>query len=103
MSLADELAGTIRQLAQRGIERLPQGDAARRTAKTALIRPIDYMRWAEFDSVLKRISLLPGQRVLDVASPQWLTLALADTNPKAEFVYTNILESEIAPYRQIAE
>jgi SAM-dependent methyltransferase len=103
MSGVEDLAHQIQRIARRALELLPRGDNAHRVARSAVIRPIDYMRWAEFDSVLRRLVLKPGERVLDIASPQWFTLALADANPQTEFVYTNILEAEIAPFRRIAE
>jgi SAM-dependent methyltransferase len=98
-----ELAQRIQHLARRTLDALPPTDPARAVARTALVRPIDYMRWAEFEAVLRTLALQPGERVLDVGSPQWLTLALADAHPQTELVYTNIIERELAPFRRIAE
>lgn len=75
---------------------------ARNVAKYASIHPIDYMRYAEFEVLLRMLYLQPGQSILDVASPQWFTLHLAACNPKVRFNYINILESEIEHYRTIA-
>src|SRR5664279_3859268 len=83
-----ELGRRIQQLARRAVATLPSRDPARTAAHTAIVRPIDYMRWAEFEAVLRTLALQPGERVLDVGSPQWLTLALADAHPQTEFVYT---------------
>ena len=51
------------------------------------------MRWAEFEAVLRMLHLSPGQKVLDVASPQWFTLHLAARHPDVQFRYINIQES----------
>ncbi|MEO8842387.1 MAG: class I SAM-dependent methyltransferase [Kofleriaceae bacterium] len=98
-----ELSQRIQRLARRTLDALPPIDPACAVARTALVRPIDYMRWAEFEAVLRTLALQPGERVLDVGSPQWLTLSLAEAHPQTEFVYTNIIERELAPFRAIAD
>jgi len=98
-----ELAERIRRLADRALAALPRKDPAHAAARTATIRPIDYMRYAELAAVLPKLHLRAGERVLDVGSPQWLTLALADAHRDTEFIYTNIIERELAPFRKIAE
>lgn len=103
MAAATELAQRIQRLAKAALAALPPADPARGAARTALVRPIDYMRWAEFAALLPRLALWPAERVLDVGSPQWLTLALADAHPETELVYTNIIERELAPFHRIAE
>jgi len=96
-------ASDIRRLA-RGIDGARcQDPRAAKLAARAIIRPIDYMRWAEFEAVLRMLALSPGQKVLDVASPQWFTLHLAARHPEVQFSYINILESEVEPYRAIAD
>jgi SAM-dependent methyltransferase len=60
------------------------------------------MRYAEFEGILRELDLRPGQRVLDVSSPQWFAVYLADANPNVDIVYTNLLEEEVAPFREIA-
>ena len=47
-----ELGRRIQELAQRALAALPARDPARTAARTAVVRPIDYMRWAEFAAVL---------------------------------------------------
>jgi len=98
-----ELAERIQRLARRTLAAVAPNDPAHAVARTALVRPIDYMRWAELAAVLRTLVLRPAERVLDVGSPQWLTLALAEAHPKTEFVYTNIIERELAPFRRIAD
>ncbi|MCG3170768.1 MAG: hypothetical protein CALGDGBN_02336 [Pseudomonadales bacterium] len=96
-------ASDIRRLA-RGIDSIRCQDArAEKLAARAVARPIDYMRWAEFEAVLRMFQVSPGQRVLDVASPQWFTLHLAARHPEVQFSYINIQESEVAPFRAISE
>ncbi|OIP08557.1 MAG: hypothetical protein AUK49_10845 [Betaproteobacteria bacterium CG2_30_68_42] len=86
-------ASDIRRLA-RGIDRARcQDPRFEKLAARAVVRPIDYMRWAEFEAVLRMLHLSPGQKVLDVASPQWFTLHLAARHPDVQFRYINIQES----------
>jgi SAM-dependent methyltransferase len=100
---AADLARRIQRLAERALATLPANDPSRALAATARVRPIDYMRWAEFGALLPRLALRSGQRVLDVGSPQWLALALADAHRDCDFIYTNIIARELDPFRRIAE
>jgi SAM-dependent methyltransferase len=59
------------------------------------------MRWAEFEAILSNLRLRPGMRVLDVGSPQWLTVFLASRHKDTQFVYTNIIDSELQPFEEI--
>ncbi|MDD1469178.1 hypothetical protein MEO43_28915, partial [Dolichospermum sp. ST_sed5] len=38
------------------------------------LKLIDYMRYAEFSAIYTWLSLKPGQRILDVSSPQWFSI-----------------------------
>jgi SAM-dependent methyltransferase len=61
------------------------------------------MRYAEFDVVLRQLELRDRLAVLDVGSPQWLSLVLASRHPNVAFHYVNIVDSEREPFREIAE
>ena len=61
------------------------------------------MRYAEFDAILRDLQLESGMQILDVSSPQWFSLYLANNYPDIEFQYINILDSELDPYAEIAE
>lgn len=102
LSQATEAGRLIRQIAGLAKQQLINNPQAFKIACKTRTRPIDYMRWAEFDAVLRMLDLKPGQTVLDVASPQWLTLYLASNNPEAHFNFVSIMESEVEPYRAIA-
>lgn len=102
LNLATEAGHLIRQIAGEAQPRLMNNPLAFKIARKTRIRPIDYMRWAEFDAVLRLLDLKPGQSVLDVASPQSLTLYLAAKNPGVHFIFISIMESEVEPYRAIA-
>jgi ubiquinone/menaquinone biosynthesis C-methylase UbiE len=67
------------------------------------LKLIDYMRYAEFSAIYTRLSLKPGQRVLDVSSPQWFSIFLAHQYPLVHFDYINIIDSEIELYRKICD
>lgn len=99
---ATEAAQLIRRIAGAAQQRLRNNQPAFRISRKTRSRPIDYMRWAEFDAVLRMLDLRPGQTVLDVASPQWLTLYLAAKNPDIHFNYINIMDIGVEPYRAIA-
>ena len=64
---------------------------------------IDYMRYAEFSAIDNWISLKSGQRVLDVSSPQWFSMFLAQKYPSVHFDYINLVDSEIELYRRICD
>jgi SAM-dependent methyltransferase len=57
----------------------------------------------EFPLADEQLRLSPGMRVLDVAGPQWFSLAMAHRRPDVRFTYLNILEEEIEEARPVAE
>jgi len=61
------------------------------------------MRYAEFDAILRDLEIHPQMTILDVSSPQWFLLYLANRHRATNFYYINILESELAPYKKIAK
>lgn len=83
------------------VRRLPQKSLVRCDVECRQ-SVVEYMRWAEFDAVLRDWRPPPGCRVLDVGSPQWFTLALARLHPTAEFEYVNIDPDEVHPFQAIA-
>ncbi len=60
------------------------------------------MRYAEFEGVLRELTLDPPMTVLDVSSPQWFSFLLAEQYPGIDFHYINILPTELDPYRELA-
>jgi ubiquinone/menaquinone biosynthesis C-methylase UbiE len=60
------------------------------------LRPIDFLRYREFDFALRAISQLPSpQRALDLSSPKLLPLTLAANIPTAQVISTDILAKEV--------
>jgi len=98
----DSLGTVIRRLAQHAIPKLDPMSIACREARTALRRPMNYMRCAELPACANQIMLAPGMQVLDVSSPQWLTLALAAEHPEVQFTYINIIDEELHAFSDIA-
>lgn len=96
------ISDTIRVLAGRAHRNLKPGEPGRALAAARLYQPIDYMRCAEFDAAQRELSIAPDMWILDVSSPQWFILQLAHRFPHARFVYLNILEEELEPFRHIA-
>jgi SAM-dependent methyltransferase len=80
----------------------PHVRSARRRARRTASRPIDYMRYGEYQAVLTDLDLVPGMDVLDVSSPQWFSVHLAATHPDVRFTYLNISERELAGFGEIA-
>lgn len=101
-SHASQAALEIRALASKAAACLPRSTEANKLAHHHVVRPIDYMRIAEFESVLRGVGDMANQRVLDIGSPQWFSIYLAARNPTTRFVYVNIIDSELDPYREIA-
>ena len=101
LAMASDCSQGIREMAGKAHAQITDNPLASKLARRARLRPIDYMRWAEFDAILQMLALKPGQQVLDVASPQWFTLFLASRYPDTQFHYINILESEVNPYKSI--
>jgi len=57
----------------------------------------------EFPLAYAQLSIEPGMKVLDIASPQWFSLFLARRCPDTEFYYINILEDELEQVRAVAQ
>jgi SAM-dependent methyltransferase len=98
----DRIRRSISRLARRAVALLEPGTEAHRVALGRVDRPVDYMRCAEFFATGKELDLEPGERVLDVASPQWFTLFLAERHPETTFDYINVVDQELEPYVEIA-
>lgn len=103
LDLAVQVSSNIRQLALRAAKELPFSKSACRIARVRSVRPVDYMRYAEFDAILRDLELNSKMTILDVSSPQWLSLYLANKYPIVDFYYINILDREIYPYKEIAK
>jgi len=99
----EALRSSVQSLAQRAMQTLCVRHPAYGRAMSALRRPMNYMRYAELPAALTLIELTPGMKVLDVSSPQWLSLWLAAANPAVDFTYINIIESELAGFGDIAQ
>ncbi len=97
-----QMSNGIRSLALRAVEKLSSSQFAYRIAKRRTVCPVDYMRYAEFDALARDLKINSQINILDVSSPQWLSLYLADKNPGTKFHYINILDSDLDPYRDIA-
>lgn len=98
---ASHLSKIIQKMALEVAQELTQNTSAARIANQSILRPIDYMRCAEFDAILRELDIAPETRILDVSSPQWFSIYLAKTFPSTQFDYCNIIDSEIEPYREI--
>lgn len=97
-----EISKNIKALAKTSSSKLPPHEDAHKIASKRVIRPIDYMRCAEFDAVLRNLKIKPKMRILDVSSPQWFTLYLAAKYPETEFIYINITDDQVSPFNKIA-
>lgn len=95
-------ASEVSALARRAASALAPSQDAYHIARRAVNRPVEYMRYAEFDAILRDLKLDAGMTLLDVASPQWFSIYLAAKYPNVEFIYANILEPELAPFKDIA-
>ena len=93
----------IRRVANLALPQTTPGSLEYQTCKRVISYPVEYMRWAEFTVMLKTLDIKPGDRVLDVGSPQWFTILLAYKYPETHFTYINILDDEVAPYGSVAE
>jgi SAM-dependent methyltransferase len=98
-----KIAKTIRQLANQVLQNSNISSSAYQVAKMAVYKPIDYMRYAEFEAVSRELTIDTNSKILDVSSPQWFSIYLANQYPNAQFYYTNILEEEIKPYQEISQ
>lgn len=102
LEIASQVSGEIRALALRAMNGLSSSRSAHHIARRRAVCPIDYMRYAEFDAILRDFEMSSEMTVLDVSSPQWLSLYLANRYPSVEFCYINIIDSELNPYEEIA-
>jgi len=102
LDIALQVSSNIRQLALRAAKELPFSQSACHVARARSVRPVDYMRYAEFDAILRDLELNSQMSILDVSSPQWFSLSLANKYPSVDFRYINIMDSEIYPYKEIA-
>ena len=98
-----QVASDTKLLALRAVKELSASSYANRIARRRAVCPIDYMRYAEFDAILRDLELKPGMTILDVSSPQWFSLYIANKYPGVEVNYINIMDSELDPYKEIAK
>ena len=91
----------IREMAREAAQNLSTSDSASKIAQRSIVRPIDYMRCAEFDAILRGLNITPGTRILDISSPQWFTIYLANAFPATQFDYCNIIDIELEPYKTL--
>jgi len=96
------LEDEIRALAARAVAALPKGSYARDLCVRRVRNPVNYMRRAEFASIIDRLNPPPGWRVLDAGGPQWLSICLAARHPHTSFDYVNIFPEELDPFAEIA-
>ena len=97
-----QVSSDTRSLALRAVKELSSFQSACHIARVRAVRPVDYMRYAEFDAILRNLELNSQMTILDVGSPQWFSLYLANKYPMVEFHYINIIDSELDPYKDIA-
>jgi len=98
-----QFSGGIRSLAREALSSLLKGSPAYKEAVLRVKKPIDYLRCVEFPLTYAQLSIEPGMKVLDIASPQWFSLFLARQFPDTEFYYVNILEDELEQVRAVAQ
>lgn len=97
-----EMSEGIRALAKKAMKNLPSSSHAYVVACRQAVRPIDYMRYAEFETILRNLKIDPQMEILDVSSPQWFSIFLANHNQNTTFHYMNIIDTELDPYIAIA-
>jgi len=93
----------IKTLADRALVKLTNDRQAYKIANFRSYRPVDYHRCAEFAGILGNLKIYPGEKVLDIGSPQWFTMLLANNYPENNFIYINIMDEEVFPYQAIAQ
>ena len=69
-----------------------------REAVIRVVVPLDPSRYLELPETMRELAARPGERVLDLASPKLLAVALARSG--AEVVSVDQLESEIESWRE---
>src|SRR5262249_19203838 len=99
---AVRMSREIQSLAFRAAGNLAPSTPEYQIARHSIRHPIEYMRYAEFEAMLRSLQIKSHTKVLDVSGPQWFSLCLAATNPETSFHYVNLLDSELTPYREIA-
>lgn len=93
-----------KELARSALDNLAKGSSAYKTSlKASRIVNVNYMRCMEFGAVAEDLVFKEGDTVLDISSPQWFTICMAYLFPGTQFLYTNIIESEITDYEVIAK
>ena len=70
-----------------------------REAVIRVVVPLDPSRYLELPETMRELAARPGERVLDLASPKLLAVALARSG--AEVVSVDQLESEIESWRKL--
>jgi SAM-dependent methyltransferase len=95
-------SAAIRSLARQAMKAAAISPVARHIARARVSCPVDYMRCAEFDGVLRELTLSSPMTVLDVSSPQWFSFFLAERYPGIDFRYINIVPAELEPYHELA-
>ena len=98
-----EVASNIRALAMRAVKAFSSSQSAYYIARERIVCPVDYMRYAEFEAILGDLELNSRMTILDVSSPQWLSLYLANKYPNSEFHYINIIDRELNSFTDIAK
>lgn len=102
MNVSIDFSNSIRDLSRQALNSRVS-KIAQQVLRKSLVRPIDYMRYAEFSAILNHLDLKPNTTVLDVGSPQWFSICLAKQYPETVFNYVNIIDSEIEPFQHISE
>ena len=102
MQSSAQYSDAIRSLAHSGARSSSISPTARQMARRTILCPVDYMRCAEFDALLRQLQLSLQMTVLDVSSPQWFSMFLAKQHPDVVFHYINIVANELDPYRELA-
>lgn len=97
-----KVSDDIRAMALRSVNALSPSEPAYKAAWSRTLRPIDYMRCAEFEAILRDLEINRQMEILDVGSPQWFSLYLAERYPKTTFHYLNIIDAELVPFEKIA-
>jgi SAM-dependent methyltransferase len=82
-----------------GVRALLRGSSAREAAVRIVI-PLDPSRYLELPWAERRLGARPGERVLDLASPKLLAVALARAG--VEVVSVDALPSEVELWRRLA-
>ncbi len=102
--MAVQASEKIKLLASKAAKGISDSESVcRKVLERTRYCPVNYMRYGEFDAILSDLELKPGMKVLDVSSPQWLSIYLADKYPEVDFLYINIIDEELEPFREIAD